>query len=84
MSIKSRKSTISNLSMDVDGSECIGTTFRQVRLIYKGGKLPTLTDCQFSECQLRLNCPDERKEPFLAVIRGAGAGGQELADTSVV
>ena len=82
MPITAKKGNVfADLTLDIDGSDCTDTTFRQVRLVYNGGNLPSLDECRFVDCLVAIKCPKEAAKAFLRVLCNAGQGGKELAET---
>lgn len=57
----------------VDGKEYVDCKFNQCTLIYKGGEIPKMTKCQFTNCDWQFQESAARTLVFMANLYHGGA-----------
>jgi hypothetical protein len=57
----------------LDGEEFVDCEFRDARLVYSGGELPTFSGCKFDACEWRFEGAAARTLAHLKLIWGVGA-----------
>jgi hypothetical protein len=68
----------------LDGNEYESCKFHQCKMIYRGGPLPTINNCQFSECGWQLEDAAERTLVMLRLLyHGMGDNGPELVESAL-
>jgi hypothetical protein len=69
-----------NESVILDGNEFIDCKFHNCELIYRGGELPKLERCEFTQCSWKLDGAAKQTILFLRSIYHSGPGGKELVE----
>ena len=59
----------------LDGEFYSDCEFRDCRMIYRGGEVPTFTRCRFEDCEWKFEDAAARTLAHLKVVWGAGAKG---------
>ena len=68
----------------VDGNQYSGCNFDNCKIIYRGGVLPSMTNCGFNACTWHFEEGAERTLIFLRLIyHGMGEGGQTLVESAI-
>jgi len=68
----------------MDGNVYDRCTFNRCRIVYSGGSLPMLNNCQFNDCNWTLGDAAERTMIFLRLLyHGMGPGGQQLVEETL-
>jgi hypothetical protein len=69
-----------NESIVLDGNEFIDCKFQGCELIYRGGELPKLQRCDFTQCSWKLDGAAKQTILFLRSIYHSGPGGKDLVE----
>jgi hypothetical protein len=64
----------------LDGNEYLSCDFRNCTLIYRGGLLPKINQCNFTGCNWKFEDAAERTLVFLTAIYHGGTGMTELVE----
>jgi hypothetical protein len=59
-------------SVALDGESFERCEFRQCRLVYAGGELPSFTDCRFDACEWKYDEAAARTLGYLKLVWGLG------------
>ncbi len=60
-------------TVPMDGEVFTGCEFRDSRLVYAGGELPSFSDCRFDGCEWKYDEAAARTLAYLKVVWGVGA-----------
>jgi len=66
----------------LDGNQYKACEFRNCTLIYRGGSLPQMHYCHFSECSWKFEAAADRTIAFLKGLYHGGLGGKELIEAA--
>lgn len=76
---------ISNKQIILDGNQFVDCEISNSILIYKGGVLPVLRDCNINDCQWNFSDQAANTLQFLsAMYNGMGMGGMDIVDQTIV
>lgn len=76
---------ISNKQVTLDGNSFIDCEISSCVLVYKGGTLPVLRDCQINDCQWNFSDQAANTLQFMsAMYNGMGMGGMEIVDQTII
>ena len=76
---------INNKQITLDGNSFVDCEISNSILIYKGGVLPVLRDCQINDCQWNFTDQAANTLQFLAAMyNGMGMGGMDIVDQTIV
>jgi hypothetical protein len=64
--------TYSHETVVLDGQEFSDCEFRDCRLVYSGGEVPTFNDCRFHACEWKFEDSAVRTLAYLKVVWGVG------------
>jgi hypothetical protein len=77
-------SIFENLTEVLDGKEYQGCEFHHCRLVYRGGTLPKVSHCHFSECEWVLEDAAGRTISLLkGLYHGGGSSGRKLVEATL-
>ncbi len=81
MLIKDR--SFANSAELMDGNSYHGCKFDKCHLVYRGGAIPNIENCQFHDCTWQFENAAERTLTFLRLIyHGMGPKGPELVESA--
>lgn len=72
------KDEITDQVVHLDYAEYHDTLFRRCKLVYEGGRPPTLVGCVLDECEFIFDGPALNTVRFLKLLSEGGEGGAEL------
>jgi hypothetical protein len=75
--------TRENETIVLDGNEFIACKFQNCQLVYRGGEMPRLQHCHFTQCSWHLEEAAQRTVRFLRAVYHSGPGGQDLVEQTV-
>jgi hypothetical protein len=75
--------TKENETVVLDGNEFIGCKFQNCKMVYRGGEVPRLQHCHFTQCTWHLDDAAQRTVMFLRGIYHSGPGGRELVEDTL-
>jgi hypothetical protein len=76
--------TIADKPEIIDGNQYNDCTFDRCKIIYRGGPLPSIESCSFSNCTWHFEEGAERTLIFLKMLyHGMGEGGPALVDSAI-
>lgn len=76
--------TIADTEQIIDGNEYAGCTFQRCKMVYRGGGIPTISDCRFEDCAWQFEEAAERTLLFMKLLyHGMGANGPELVESAI-
>ncbi len=81
--MKAKHCTFRNATVHVDGHRYHGCRFEQCRLVYSGGDLPSLIDCEFDRCRWTLNGAAERTLRLMKAMVERGGAMRGLVERSL-
>jgi len=71
-------------TLELDGNEYFNCTFIRCRLVYRGGRPPTLQTCRFDRCSWEFEDAAGRTLEFLrGLYHGMHAAGRELVEKTL-
>ncbi|SCB16566.1 hypothetical protein [Rhizobium hainanense] len=74
----SEKKRVADQIIKLDYADHRDTIFEHCKMIYEGGRPPSLINCDFIECEFIFEGPALNTVHFMAAIANGGAGGAEL------
>ncbi len=74
----SEKKGVADQIIRLDYTDHRNTIFERCKLIYEGGRPPTLINCDFIECEFIFEGPARNTANFMASLAKGGSGGAEL------
>jgi hypothetical protein len=81
MLVKDRE--FSQVAELMDGNAYQSCKFEKCDLVYRGGAIPTIKDCQFHDCTWRFENAADRTLTFMRLIyHGMGPRGAELVESA--
>ncbi len=76
---------ISKKQITLDGNRFVDCEISNCVLVYKGGVLPVLRDCQINDCQWNFSDQAANTLQFMAAMyNGMGMGGMEIVDQTII
>jgi len=74
----SEKKRVADQIIKLDYTDHRDTVFERCKMIYEGGRPPSLINCDFIECEFIFEGPALNTAHFMASIAHGGAGGADL------
>jgi hypothetical protein len=76
--------TFASTTEFLDGNEYVDCTFNDCQIVFGGGDLPGIVNCQFNNCRWQFANAAERTLKFMRqVYHGMGAGGAEIVEATL-
>ena len=67
------KARVENDIIKLDFSTLRDTTFYRCKLVFEGGRPPSMVNCDFIECEFILDGPARNTQAFLTILSQIGA-----------
>jgi hypothetical protein len=83
MAMKALRCTFKNAIVHVDGKSYRECRFERCQLVYSGGELPSLVDCEFLRCRWTLEGAGARTLRLMKAMVERGGSMRELVERSL-
>ena len=83
MAMKAKSCTFRNAVVHVDGHSYHGCRFERCRLVYSGGDLPSMVDCEFLRCRWTLDGAAARTLRLMKAMTVRGGSMRALVERSL-
>jgi hypothetical protein len=68
----------------MDGNEYENCKFENCTIVYRGGTIPTINNCNFQDCNWLFDDAAQRTLAFMKLLyHGMGAHGPELVESAI-
>lgn len=71
-----------NKDVVLDGNEFVDCTFKNVALVYSGGQIPAIQNCNFEAFALRFDGPARNTLEFLRGLSGPQSGFRPVVEAT--